>query len=165
MFFFVFLFLGILTVCLQSTVLNIFPQFPVKPDLVILIIAYLGVFHEPTKGIIVAFILGFFLDTLSGSPTGLFSFLRIITFLFVWMASSNLYLKNALSQIFLIILLSIIDGVLFILFMYILSASYNIWPFFIVFLPIQAILTAIICPWVFNILDKTSNFIRPTLKS
>lgn len=165
MLFFIFLLLGILTVCIQSTVLNLFQQFPIKPDLVILIIAYLGIFHEPTKGIIISFILGFFLDTLSGSSTGLFSLLRIITFLLVWLTSSNLYLKNAISQIFLIFLLNIIDGVLFVIFMYILSVSYNISPFFVAFLSIQAILTAIICPWVFNILNKTYNLIRPTLEN
>lgn len=164
MVFSIFLFLGVITVCFQSTALNLFPQFLVKPDLVIIIIAYLGVFHEPTRGIIIAFVLGFFLDTLSGSTTGLFSLLRIITFLLVWLTSSNLYLKNALSQIFLIILLHIIDGALFILLMFFLGVSYNIWPFFIVFFPLQAILTAVICPWAFNILHKISNFIKPTLE-
>jgi len=159
--FFGFLLLGIVFLSLQTTILNFSPYIPVKPDLIIIMVAYLGIFQGPVRGIFLAAILGYLTDTLSGGITGLFTFLRILTFFLTKLASENLYLKSALSQTILIIMLSIIDGILLLLTLYVFSSVENLWIFVARFLPIQAILTGIFGPLIFLILNKTELLFEP----
>ncbi|MFH2012201.1 MAG: rod shape-determining protein MreD [Pseudomonadota bacterium] len=149
------LLLGVVFLGLQTTFLNFYPFMPVKPDLIIIIVAYLGIFKDPVRGIFLAAILGYLTDTLSGSTTGLFTFLRIVTFLLAKLACENIYIKSILSQIVLIIALSIIDGILLLSTLYVFSSVDNLWIFVIKFLPIQATINGIFGPLIFLVLKKT----------
>ena len=159
--FFGFLSLGIVFLSLQTTILNFPPHIPIKPDLIIIMVAYLGIFQGPVRGILLAATLGYLADTLSGGITGLFTFLRIVTFFLTKLVCENLYLKSALSQTILIIMLSIIDGILLLSTLYVFSSVENLWIFVARFLPIQAILTGIFSPLIFLILNKTELLLEP----
>ena len=159
--FFGFLLLGIVFLSLQTTILNFSPFIPVKPDLIIIMVAYLGIFQGSVRGVFLAAILGYLTDTLSGSIIGLFTFLRIITFFLTKLACENLYLKNTFSQIILIIMLSIIDGILLLSTLYAFGSVENLWGFVARLLPFQAVLNGMFGPLIFLILNKTELLLEP----
>jgi len=159
--FFVFLLLGIVFLSLQTTILSFSSHIPVKPDFIIIMVAYLGIFQGPVRGIFLAAALGCLVDTLSGGIIGLFVFLRIVTFFLTILACERIYLKNALSQTILIITLSIADGILLLSTLYVFSSVENLWIFVVRFLPIQAILTGMFSPLIFLILNKTELLLEP----
>jgi len=159
--FFVFLLLGIVFLSLQTTILSFSSHIPAKPDFIIIMVAYLGIFQGPVRGIFLAAALGCLVDTLSGGIIGLFIFLRIVTFFLTKLACENIYLKNALSQTILIITLSIADGILLLSTLYVFSSVENLWIFVVRFLPIQAILTGMFSPLIFLILNKTELLLEP----
>ena len=155
-FFVVFLSFGFFLLCLQTTVLNHIPGLPIKPDIPLIMVCYLGIFQGPLISLFLAFFFGYILDTLSGSVLGLYSFLRIVTLLLTQLASERLYLKNFLSQATIITILSIIDGFLLLFIMYIFVSIDSLWPFVLKYLPLQSIITGIIGPFFFFVLNKTS---------
>lgn len=160
-FFFGFLLLGIVFLSLQTTILNFSPHIPVKPDLIIIMVAYLGIFQGPGRGLFLAATLGYLVDILSGGITGMFTFLRIATFFLTKLVCENLYLKSVLSQTILIIILSIIDGILLLSTLYLFSSVENLWIFVARFLPLHAVLTGIFGPLIFLILNKTELLLEP----
>lgn len=155
-FFVVFLFFGFFLLCLQTTVLNYIPGLPIKPDITLIMVCYLGIFKGPLISLFLAFFIGYILDTLSGSVLGLYSFLRIVTLFLTQLASESLYLKNLISQVTIITALSIIDGFLLLFLMYIFVSIDSLWPFVLKYLPLQSIITGIIGPFIFFALNKTA---------
>lgn len=159
-FFFTFLFLASILLCLQTTILNHFPLVLAKPDLTIIMVAYLGVFQSPVRGLFLAFTLGCLMDTLSGSIPGLYGLLRIGSFILTRLAHRNFYLTSVFSHIVLTILLNLVDGVLLLLIFYILGSVENLWPFLLKFLPLQCLVTGAISPVIFPVLKKTDLLIE-----
>src|SRR5262245_42516521 len=59
---------------LQTTVFGALPWLPVVPDLMLVLAVYLGVRHPGAGGACGAFLLGYFLDTFSGTILGVNAF-------------------------------------------------------------------------------------------
>lgn len=69
--------LGFTALCamlLQTTVFPSLPWLPVVPDLILILAVYLGIRHRGVIGACGAFLLGYFLDTFSGTLPGLHAF-------------------------------------------------------------------------------------------
>ena len=155
-FYLIFFSFTFLLLCLQTTILNSFPGVPVKPDITIVMVSYLGIFKGPFMGLCYSFALGYVMDTLSGSVLGLYSFLRVVTLFLTRLSSEKTYLKNGLSQCMIIILLSIIDGLLIILIMHIFSPDDVLWPFVLKNIIFHSFSTGIIGPFIFYVINKST---------
>ena len=59
---------------LQTTIFPSLPGLPVVPDLILVLAVYLGVAHQTIGGAAGAFLLGYFLDTFSGTILGMHAF-------------------------------------------------------------------------------------------
>jgi len=154
--FFSFFISALIVLCFQTTVLDQIFLPSIKPDLIIIMVAYLGIFQSPVTGVLLAFTLGLLMDTLSGGVIGLYALLRIITFILTKLTSKNFYLRGVLPQIILLTVLSVIDGVLMLSILYIFSSINNLWPFILKHLPLQSISTGILSPVIIFLLNKTN---------
>lgn len=159
-FFFAFFSVSLVFLCLQTTILNSFPLIPIKPDITIIMVAYFAIFHRPVRGIILAFFLGCLMDVLSGTILGVYMLLRICTFAMTRLVLDTFYFKTTFSQMLLTVALSIIDGVLLLLVLNIFGSIDNMWPFVLLFLPLQSLVTGIMTPVIFLLLKKTEIFIE-----
>jgi rod shape-determining protein MreD len=65
---------ALLAALLQTTVLAAIPGLPVVPDLLLVLAVYLGLHHHGLGGVTGAFLLGYLLDTFSGTVLGLNAF-------------------------------------------------------------------------------------------
>lgn len=152
------LFLGILFLSFQSTLLTTSLFYRVRPDLVLIFTIYLGLSRPILSGSLIAFFLGYGIDVFSGHLFGLFAFSRPFLFYLAQFFKNHLYLENTLFQGLLVFILSWLEGLLIILLLRILNPEpWNLLRalLFPVFLP-QSLTTAIIAPFIFSLLHKVS---------
>ena len=103
---------GFVLLVLQSSVAMLVPMDEVTPNLVLPIVIFLGVTPEVhiVRGAIVGFALGYLLDSFSGSPMGLHTFLMTASFMVARGAGLRLFPQGPVFQILLAFLMSFAFG-------------------------------------------------------
>ena len=81
---------------LQTTVFRALPLLPIMPDLLLVLAVYLGVRHQTIGGAVGAFVLGYFVDTFSGTLLGLNAFAFTAVYLGVQWVARHLWLERGL---------------------------------------------------------------------
>src|SRR5512139_561489 len=90
--------LGIVALFLQTAVFpHVFATFT-KPDLVLILAVYLGLFHEPIMGGILVFFLGCLMDVFAGSTLGFFALTKTLVFLLSYGFRSHLYFGSHIAK-------------------------------------------------------------------
>jgi rod shape-determining protein MreD len=79
---------------LQTTILPAIPGLPVVPNLILVLVVYLGVAHQTIGGAVGAFVLGYFLDTFSGAVLGLNTFALSGVYLGVQFVARHLWFER-----------------------------------------------------------------------
>jgi rod shape-determining protein MreD len=81
---------------LQTTVFTAFPWLPVMPDPMLVLAVYLGVRHPGAGGACGAFLLGYFLDTFSGTILGVNAFAFTAVYLAAHLIARRLWVEGGL---------------------------------------------------------------------
>ena len=101
---------GTLALLLQTTVLHGLTGGRIIPDLVLILCVYLGLHEHNIGGATGAFLLGYLLDSFSGSLVGLHAFAMTTVYLVVYLVSRRLWMDNALSGVAMVFLGSVLKG-------------------------------------------------------
>ncbi len=102
--------LGFVLVVIQTTLFSFFPLNFLKVDFLLILTIYVGFYRPPFRGIFLAFLLGSILDVFSGSPAGIFAFLRVLSCSLSKALSRKIFLDGVLLQIGGVFILSIVDS-------------------------------------------------------
>ncbi len=107
-----FLLLGFLILVLKSAISTRVSLDVWSPNLLLPIVLYLGVSHDVhiVRGAALSFILGYLLDSFSGSPMGLSTFVMVATFLVARGAGVNLLMRGQVFQIVLTFAFGVLAG-------------------------------------------------------
>lgn len=107
-----FVLLGFLVLVLQSAISTRISLDVWSPNLLLPIVLYLGVSHDVhiVRGASLSFVLGYLLDSFSGSPMGLSTFVMVATFLVARGAGLNLLMRGQLFQIVLTFAFGVLAG-------------------------------------------------------
>jgi rod shape-determining protein MreD len=100
-----------LALLLQTTVLHGLTGGRVIPDLALILCVYLGLYEHNIGGATGAFLLGYLLDSFSGSLVGLHAFAMTTVYLVVYLVSRRLWMDNTLSGVAMVFLGSLLKGV------------------------------------------------------
>jgi rod shape-determining protein MreD len=106
----VYAFTGALALLLQTTVLHTLTAGRVIPDLALVLCVYLGLHEHSVAGATGAFLLGYLLDSFSGSLVGLNAFAMTSVYTLVYLISRRLWMDNALSSIAMVFLGTLVKG-------------------------------------------------------
>lgn len=150
------LFLGILFLTFQTTLLSYLPIQRIRPDIVLVLILCWGFTLPPISGGILSFFLGYLMDLFSGNSFGLYTFTRPLLFYLAHLFKGRFYLESFLSQSFLVFVFALFEGFLILALLSALSPAPlgNLTPLlFAYFLP-QSLLTGLIAPILFFLLHK-----------
>jgi rod shape-determining protein MreD len=79
---------------LQTTVFPTVPGLPIVPDVVLVLAIYVAVRRQSTGGAVAAFLLGYFLDTFSGTLLGLNAFSLTAAYLAVQWLARHLWVER-----------------------------------------------------------------------
>lgn len=101
---------GSLALLLQTTVLHTLTGDRVIPDLALILCVYLGLYEHSVAGATGAFLLGYLLDSFSGSLVGLNAFAMTSVYTMVYLIARRLWMDNALSSIAMVFLGTLIKG-------------------------------------------------------
>ena len=101
---------GLIAVVVQVTIFTWLPLGRFKPDLVLIVVLYIGFFLPPTEGGVLAFLLGYLEDLFAGSVLGLFTFARVVAWFLAKLASGVLHVKSTPAQTIFVAIYSGIDA-------------------------------------------------------
>ncbi|MFZ5642286.1 MAG: rod shape-determining protein MreD [Bacillota bacterium] len=99
---FVLLSIMAIAIFFQVTLLNFFPLFGVKPDLVLMIVAFNAFLKGHREGAMGGFLGGIFEDIATGSYIGMNALALMITGYLVGLTQSKLYKDSSIIMIFLV---------------------------------------------------------------
>jgi rod shape-determining protein MreD len=104
-----------LALLLQTTLLHGLTGGRIIPDLILILCVYLGLHEHNIGGATGAFLLGYLLDSFSGSLVGLHAFAMTTVYLVVYLVSRRLWMDNTLSGVAMVFLGSLLKGVAIVL--------------------------------------------------
>ena len=95
-----FVLLGFVLLVTQAAIGVLVPLNELAPNLLLPTVIYLGVANDMhiVRGAILAFVLGYLLDSFCGSPMGLQTFVMVATFLIARGAGLNLFMRGPILQ-------------------------------------------------------------------
>lgn len=107
-----YLLFGFLLLVVQAAVGILVPSGAWAPNLLLPFAIYLGVLPDMhvVRGAVVAFLLGYLLDSFSGHGLGLHTFVMVATFLISRGAGLNLFMRGALFQVGLTFVFELLAG-------------------------------------------------------
>ncbi len=159
--FLLFLLIGWLLLILQTTLLKFLSLGVVLPNLVLLTVLYLGLFHRFHRGCALTFFLGYLMDLFSGGPTGLYIFLYLGSFSLAQMIREMFYLKSRLFQIIFILIFSLGNDFFLFLLFWVFSSPVNFSPSLLKWIILQGIYNASVGPFLFLLLERVNQrFLR-----
>jgi len=157
------LFLGILFLTLQTTLLASSPLYRIRPDLVLILTLYLSLSYPMVSGGILVFFLGSLLDLFSGNSFGLFTFSRPLIFMIARLLKERFYVEGFLPQFLFVLSLTLVEGLLILILLNGLNPRpvgrlYPLWVF--VFLP-QSLITGLVTPFLFSFFKQRLPLLSP----
>ncbi len=152
--FFFFLLFGWLLLILQTSLLKFLSLGAVIPNLVLLIVLYLGLFHRFHRGCALTFFLGYLMDLFSGGPTGLYIFLYLGSFSLAQMIRETFYLKSRLFQIVFILIFSLGNDFFLFLLLWVFSSPVSLSSSLVKGIIIQGIYNTAVGPFLFLFLER-----------
>jgi hypothetical protein len=105
-----------LTLFQSAVISELLPNF-IKPDLILILITYLGVSPLLVTGAILVFFCGLLQETFSGSPHGLFLFIYLSIFFFIKLLGKFLILGETITLQIILVAVSVTLQVLLLVFL------------------------------------------------
>jgi rod shape-determining protein MreD len=135
---------------LQITVLPAFLADPFKPNLVLIVVVWLGLKGSPYWGALISYLLGSALDAASGVCFGMNGFSSLLTFFILQNISHRLYTDSRYLMTLAVFVATIATGVMHLLLMAIFSVSDGIYATLLGSLLPHSVVNALIASVVFN---------------
>ncbi|OGP53362.1 MAG: rod shape-determining protein MreD [Deltaproteobacteria bacterium RBG_13_52_11b] len=152
---------GLLLLTFQATLLASLPVHRIRPDVVLILILFLGFSYPTVLGGLIAFSLGFLLDLFSGNALGLYTFTRPLIFFVAQLFRSHFYWKGFSFQFLFVFIFAILEGGLILLLVSGLNPVpfHNLYTSVLADLLFQSIVTGLFTPILFPLFEKGSIFL------
>lgn len=157
------LFIGILFLTLQTTLLTSNPIQRIRPDILFILTLYLGFSYPPISGGILSFFTGYLMDLFSGNALGFYTLSRPLIFFTAQLFRGRFYLEGFPSQFLFVFIFAMAEG----LFILILMTTLHSVPFgtlypllFSSLLP-QSLFTSLVTPVLFFLFHRGSLLLFP----
>jgi rod shape-determining protein MreD len=143
---------SLILIVLQTTILNFFFLGKMGLEVSLIAVVYAGFYLGITKGGILAFVLGFFLDCIGGSITGLYTFFYVVVFFVSRIVSFRVYAEGVFFIMAFTFVCGIAEGILIILLYQVIYGIDIFLNMFKTFLP-QALVAGVLSPAIFTLLN------------
>ncbi len=144
---------SLILLVLQTTVLSLFFMGKMGLEISLIIVIYAGFRMDALKGGVLAFILGFFLDCITGSVTGLLTFYYVAVFFVSRTVSFKVYAERYLFIMAFAFLCAFSEG-LFVALIYQVFYGVDVFPGIYRIFLVQALTLSLISPLLFTLLGR-----------
>lgn len=134
----------VVALLLQVTLLPAYLRDPFQPNLLVTIVAYVGLRKQPPLGGVIAFLLGLLQDTFSGLYLGLNGFTYLVMYIILQNIAHRLYTDSRYLMILVVFLASLGNGVFQLLLLLLFSASPGIYAAILPALLPQALVNSLV---------------------
>jgi rod shape-determining protein MreD len=148
------LFAAVLVLILQTTVLPLFSFGNALPDLLIVFGVYLGLYVHSPGGAVMAFLIGYLEDALSGAVPGLNAFAMSLVFVAVYLTSRRLWVDNVISKIVLVFLASLLKAAAVVALVWLFLSADGLWRTVASYVLIEAGIAAVLSLPIFAALAR-----------
>jgi rod shape-determining protein MreD len=157
------LLVGIVFLILQTTLLASFPIERIRPDILLILTLYLAFLFPTITGGILAFLMGYLMDLLSGSALGFYTFSRPLIFFVAQFFKGKFYVEGFSSQFLFAFVSAILEGMLILILMNALQplSLGNLYPLLFTSLLPQSFFTGLATPLLFFLFQKGSSLLFP----
>jgi rod shape-determining protein MreD len=154
---------GIIFLILQTTLLSSFPIQRIRPDILLIFTLYLAFLFPPVTGGILAFLMGYLMDLLSGDALGFYTFSRPLIFFVAQFFKEKFYVEGFSSQFFFVFVSALLEGMLILILMNALQplSFGKLYPLLFTSLLPQSFFTGLAAPLLFFLFQKGSSFLFP----
>ncbi|MFB3926438.1 MAG: hypothetical protein ACE14T_10330 [Syntrophales bacterium] len=144
---------SLILLVLQTTILDLFFLGKMGLEISLVVVIYAGFHLNASRGGILAFVMGFLLDCITGSITGLFTFFYVVVFFSSKIVSFRVYAEGLFFIMFFTLVCALSEGV-FIMLLYRLIYGVDIsTSLFRLFIP-QALVAGVLSPALFAFFDR-----------
>jgi len=140
---------GLLALLLQTTVFPAVPGLPIVPDIVVVLVAYLGLRRHGVGGAAGAFLLGYSLDTFSGTAPGLHAFSLMVTYAAVYVIARRLWVASGLPLMVVVFFAACVRALAVVAAAALLEAPAPVWHHVVRYGVLEAGVAALMAPAVF----------------
>ncbi|HIF02281.1 MAG TPA: rod shape-determining protein MreD [Nitrospinaceae bacterium] len=144
----------VLLLSIQTTFLRIFFPENVAPDLILIVAVYFGIHLKKNNGILLAALIGFFQDCLSGGVLGVNFLSKGLAGLFFCVIKDKIIVEGIMPIGLFMFAASLVDGMIYFLSMTSLLKGSIEGDFIFSSLIIFGIFNAVVAPFLFYIFDK-----------
>jgi rod shape-determining protein MreD len=143
---------AVLAMLLQTTVLPAMLPRDWVPNLILVLVVWLALHQRGAGGAVGAFLLGWFLDTFSGTLLGVHAFACTVTYLAVWMVGRTLWTDRGVSAMGMVFVASGVHLVAALTIAWLVEAGAPLWHHAWRWGLAEAGLAAAAAPFVFGFL-------------
>ncbi len=147
-----FLFLLILSIILQAAFIPAHFPDAFKPDLMIILIVYMGLAENAKWGGCGSFLLGLVHDSMSGIYFGLSGFSYLLIFILLRAVSHRLYTESRSVMVLAVLLATLINGLVILLLLTVFSLATGLYSAILSNMAPQGLINAVIAYLSFRIL-------------
>jgi rod shape-determining protein MreD len=153
-----FLIVGVVLLIVQSNLFRLIGHLHIPgatPSLLLPLIVFMGV-HEYSmaRGAALSFLLGYLLDSFSGSPAGLFTVITVATFVVSRAAGVRLAAQTLLTKVALAFVFGLVEGVLVVVLTAIFGGDATRSRALAMLVAPHAISTALFAPFIFSLAER-----------
>ena len=164
MFILIFLSLGITILVIQTTLMQFFPAWLGKPDILFLLVVYIACQGDIIKGAVVVFLLGLLMDVFSGVFLGLYPRMYLLVFAFIKGIARKISLTDFAYQVPLAIISYLFVAIgMFVFSFFMAPDSVPEWPWERVLM--QLLILAVVGIPLFAFFDTIMSFSRKSSAS
>lgn len=140
---------AVLAMLVQTTVLSWIPRLPVVPDLIVVLVVYLALRHPGLGGALGAFLLGYFLDTFSGTTLGVNAFALTAVYGGVSLIARNLWIEGGVPAMLVVFAGALGRELMSVFFAAVLAARAPVWHQAMLHGMVAAVVAAAVTPAIF----------------
>jgi rod shape-determining protein MreD len=139
---------ALIAMLLQTTVLPA-THLPVVPDLILVLTVYLGIRHPSAAAAAGAFLLGYFLDTFSGTVLGMNAFSLSVAYAAAHLISRRIWMEGGFPVIAVVFVAGCVRAVAEVVVATLVAARAPVWQHVVRYGFLEAAVAALVAPAVF----------------
>jgi rod shape-determining protein MreD len=139
---------------IQTTVAQLLPWEYFVPNLSLVVVVHLGLKQPLGQGAVLAFAIGYLIDTFAGASIGLHTFSAVATFLVSRLVFHRLFLQGKLFEALLAFSMACFDGILALIIRSVFDQSVDGLLMDVKIVVSRAVATALCAPLVFGLVSR-----------
>lgn len=152
---------ALVAMLLQTTVAAaLTPVTEVVPNLVLVLAVYLGLRHHGVGGVAGAFLLGYFLDTFSGTLLGVHAAACTAAYVVAYLIARTLWTEDGLPAMMVVFLAALVHTVVAHGVVVLVDRAWPGWAVVVRRGLLQAVLATAVTPWMFRLVHWERRLLR-----